>query len=243
MKHNTALTISGILTAFVLVVIGGVVVSVYGFGQNDLALPLASETVQNNQQTSPPVDQLVGDNQVLPSAQQQNPGSVSLQLSVDPAAALVTAQSVAGNGAVLKGIPQLVNLEGKMAYEVSFDQGTIYVDATSGQVLFNGTQPQLPAQPQAGQQVDVQLAGQIAANYLGENDIVSVELVNYNSNTMAYRVSFQSGNVVFVDMTGQVIYYQLYSLPYSGSSGGGIPTSSGEDGHDGEGGGFEDDDD
>ena len=36
--------------------------------------------------------------------------------------------------------PELVRFEGKVAYEVGFTRGVVYVDATSGAVLFNGTQ-------------------------------------------------------------------------------------------------------
>ena len=51
--------------------------------------------------------------------------------------------------------PELVLFEGKVAYEVGFTRGVVYVDANDGTVLFNGThgnggQPSggTPTQPQ-----------------------------------------------------------------------------------------------
>ena len=45
----------------------------------------------------------------------------------------------AAPGAVLLSQPELVNFQGVMAYEVALDQGLVYVDATTGQILYNGT--------------------------------------------------------------------------------------------------------
>lgn len=41
-------------------------------------------------------------------------------------------------GASLARTPELVNFQGAVAFEVVLDAGTLYIDATSGQVLFNG---------------------------------------------------------------------------------------------------------
>nr|WP_290670511.1 PepSY domain-containing protein [Ardenticatena sp.] len=62
------------------------------------------------------------------------------QYPVTAAQAAGIAQSVA-NGAALTGQPELVLFEGTPAYEVPFDRGMIYVDATTGAVLYNGTTP------------------------------------------------------------------------------------------------------
>ncbi len=42
-------------------------------------------------------------------------------------------------GASLLQQPRLVNLQGTAAYEVLLDRGQVFVDATSGQVLYDGT--------------------------------------------------------------------------------------------------------
>jgi hypothetical protein len=213
MKSNTALTISAILTAFVLVVIGGVVVTAYAAGQNNNSQTLASapQAASSDQQAS--IAQASQQLQQVDNNQQVT-SPAAPQLPVDAVTALATARSVAVSAAVPKGAPQLVSFEGKTAYEVSFEQGMIYVDANTGQVLFNGTQPQ------SAPQIDVQAAAQIAANYLGESDVSDVQLVNFNGVTV-YQVSFFSGNVVFVTPTGQVAYVQMAASANSGGAGGG----------------------
>lgn len=72
----------------------------------------------------------------------ERPAAPTYPVSADDAAsiALTTAP-----GAALTADPRLVNVNGTAAYEVALDQGMVYVDATSGQVLYNsatGTQPQ-----------------------------------------------------------------------------------------------------
>jgi len=44
----------------------------------------------------------------------------------------------AAPGATLTRQPELVDFQGTAAYEVSLDRGMVYVDANSGQVLYNG---------------------------------------------------------------------------------------------------------
>ena len=41
-------------------------------------------------------------------------------------------------GANLARTPELVNFQGGAAFEVVLDAGTLYIDAASGQVLYNG---------------------------------------------------------------------------------------------------------
>jgi len=51
----------------------------------------------------------------------------------------------ASPGAVLRATPELVSFQATVAYEVHLDRGLIYVDATTGKVLYNGApvpQPQ-----------------------------------------------------------------------------------------------------
>ncbi len=40
-------------------------------------------------------------------------------------------------GATLNGMPTLVNLQGTVAYRVQLDRGVVYVNATTGQILYN----------------------------------------------------------------------------------------------------------
>jgi uncharacterized membrane protein YkoI len=74
-----------------------------------------------------------------PSSQQsQSQGSVNgngYALSSDDAAN--TALSSVPGSSLLQQ-PRLVNFNGTVAYEVWLDKGYVYVDATSGQVIYNG---------------------------------------------------------------------------------------------------------
>jgi uncharacterized membrane protein YkoI len=49
-------------------------------------------------------------------------------------------------GATILSVPELVNYQGIVAYEVRLDSGIVYVDASNGAVLYNGAaQAQVPA--------------------------------------------------------------------------------------------------
>jgi uncharacterized membrane protein YkoI len=61
----------------------------------------------------------------------------AVAVSADSAAAI--ASGVAYNNQAMVRAPELVLFQGQVAYEVVFKHGSIYVDANSGQVLFNGT--------------------------------------------------------------------------------------------------------
>lgn len=61
----------------------------------------------------------------------------------------------------------------------------------------------LPAQAQVVQ-VTHQEAASIAANFLGQNDVYSVENVVWNE-VDAYKVVFSSGTIVYVSMDGQIL--------------------------------------
>jgi hypothetical protein len=57
-------------------------------------------------------------------------------------------------GATVQGTPELVDFEGTVSYEVVLDQGTIYIDANSGTVLYDGTATKDAVQPAAPSRYD-----------------------------------------------------------------------------------------
>lgn len=61
----------------------------------------------------------------------------------------------------------------------------------------------LPMQDQLAQ-VTHQEAANIAANFLGQNDLYSVENAAWNG-VDAYKVVFSSGTIVYVSMDGQIL--------------------------------------
>ncbi len=176
MTQKTALVLSVILTAFVLVVGGGLVARV---SQPEAASAAAPVTVpptstpnvdvtaqlqdimqqreaqyrqlldQANQRLSDMNKQLAAASaaQAASQAAKSAPSAVPAP-AAQPAQPLIalsaeTARNIAitaSNNATLIREPELVRFEGKVAYEVGFTRGAIYVDAATGAVLFNGTQ-------------------------------------------------------------------------------------------------------
>jgi hypothetical protein len=109
MNQRMALILAGGLTAFMLVVVGAVA-----------ALVLAKPAAVLNAQA--------------PAAMQPVSAN-SVRLSADQAAQIALN---AAPGATLTNTPDLVSFQGTVAFEVILNHGTIYVDANTGQVLYNG---------------------------------------------------------------------------------------------------------
>ncbi len=186
MKRTTVL-ISAALTAFVLVIIGGIVALVAQNSPNTATsedttgqttqpqqvtvqtttqlpqqstvqtttqLPQQSTvqtttqlpqqvTAQLPQQPTAQLPQQVMEQATVQATIQATPisGDTSPQTATDrihPDQATAIALGVVPNTAQPIGVPELVNFEGTVAYEVIFDQGMVYVDATAGDILYNG---------------------------------------------------------------------------------------------------------
>ena len=141
--------------------------------------------------------------------------------AADPAAtqfspehAAEVADSAALSGATRTGEPALVNFEGSVAYEIPYDYGNIYVDATTGDLIFNGTINLEPSPITAEQ------AAQIAAGYMGRSDVYHVEVVPLYDQ-MVFRVKFSNSDAVFVDQYGTILLVRLAPSDGSGNSGSG----------------------
>ncbi|MBI4786946.1 MAG: PepSY domain-containing protein [Chloroflexi bacterium] len=112
MSQRMAILIAGALTVFVLVLTTGVAVSV---ATKSLAVAPA-----------------------LPQSQVSLIGQASSATVVQISASQAT--QIALNAvprAKLERAPELVSFQGAVAYEVVLDQSTLYVDANTGNVLFN----------------------------------------------------------------------------------------------------------
>jgi hypothetical protein len=118
MTQRFALIIASALTAFVLVLMLGV------------GLTVGARSVVEAQAATPVTAIQVAEQLVVPA-----PAAVKPQLSADQAARI--AMNLASNTQLTR-TPELVNLQGALAYEVVLNQGIIYVDANSGKVLVNG---------------------------------------------------------------------------------------------------------
>jgi hypothetical protein len=235
MIQKPALVLSVALTAFVVFTLSGLV---RVFASGSTAGSTASEGAVSAE-ISPELVQLISDrelaytemidqaNQQLeqaqaalaaataPSAGEQN--AVGVQISAQQALEVASGSAIVG--AQLAGEPQLVNFEGAVAYEVPFDIGNIYIDATTGELLFNGTVNLLPSP------ITQEQAAQIAAGYLGRSDIYRIEILQLNG-VDVFRVKFLNSDAVFVDLYGQILLVRL--APTGSSSQAGEGSSQGE---------------
>jgi hypothetical protein len=183
MTQRVAIILSAILTAFLLVVGGGVVARISSNPQPAEAAPVATLVPASVPTGTPAPDinaqvealiqeretqyraliqqandrlQAAYDQQAAaqaaasqaaprtttaaarPAAPAAQPAAApAVAVSADAAAGIATA--VAGGNKTIVRAPELVLFGGVIAYEVVFKHGSIYVDANSGQVLFNGT--------------------------------------------------------------------------------------------------------
>ncbi len=84
-------------------------------------------------------DQLAAAQQALAAQQNTNVAqATSAQYAVSVAQATQTAL-IAAPGSTLVDSPTLASYKGNAAYKVVLDRGTIYIDANSGAVLYDGT--------------------------------------------------------------------------------------------------------
>lgn len=221
MIQKPALLISIGLTAFIVFMLSGLLTALAagtGPASNQAAVDASAAT-----QISPELAQLIAEREaayieMINQANQRlanGEGAVAASNSTDPgtqvspesATEIALASALAGS--LISGEAQLVNFEGSVAYEVPFDLGNIYIDAATGELLFNGT---IDLQPSP---VTQEQAAQIAANYLGRTDIYRIEIEQLNG-TDVFRVKFLNGDAVFVDPFGQIL---LVRLAPTGSSG------------------------
>jgi uncharacterized membrane protein YkoI len=131
---------------------------------------------------------------------------------VDPAPAyavsLLQARDLALStvpGATLSRDPELVNYQGIPAYEVVLNSGTLYIDAQTAAVLFNGAAQQAVT----GGPVDADQAAAIAVQYLGGGEVRKVKRERERG-IEVYEVKFSDGSEVYVVAeTGQVAYAEI----------------------------------
>ncbi len=116
--------------------------------------------------------------------------------AISPEVAGQLAQNVADAGQKLIKPPELVDFQGKTAYEALFDKGSIYVDAQDGTILFNATVPQ---------QITADQAAQIVEDYMNYKNVLQVDLIHMGTQAL-YRVILQNGYIAYVDTTGQITH-------------------------------------
>jgi len=135
MGQRIAFVIAAGMAAFTAVLVGALLSYVVLKGPTGAAASLPQQPAAA---PAPNIGGTQGDTQPQqPQDQQQGGSDNSTGYPVSPDQAANIAQNVAP-GATLLQQPRLVNVSGTIAYEVKLSQGLVYVDATTGQVLYNG---------------------------------------------------------------------------------------------------------
>lgn len=150
LTRKLALLLAAGLTAFTLVAAGALIS--YNAAQPQAAAAQTQAQTQTQSQVQQPAAATAPD--TLTSAQQtnnaaQNPGDqAQAQTATGNVPAAAPAYPISAEQAAslalqaaptsfLQTTPMLVNFDGTVAYEVGLDQGQVYINATTGEVLYN----------------------------------------------------------------------------------------------------------
>jgi len=143
MSQRTGLIIAVILTAFILVVGGALV----GRTTQPEKSPVETAAIQQSAAVQQLMERESAYQDLTRQANerlQQAYAKLQAQATATSPAYLFSPEQAANialqlaPGAVLLNVPELVDFQGAMAYKVSLNTGLVYIDANSGQVLFNG---------------------------------------------------------------------------------------------------------
>lgn len=130
-----------------------------------------------------------------------------------PAYALTTAQAAAvalkaAPGTALMRTPELVDFQGKVAYEVVLSRGKVYVEPNSGDVLYNGATTAMADSP-VNRPVNEDEAVQIATAYLQNNGNTSEAVGTRFGRAQGMRlfeITFADATRVYVNArTGEIV--------------------------------------
>ena len=210
MKNKTII-LTSVFIAAVLITVGiGVVTNVNALNSTVTPSPTIAPVETNLREEA--YQQLISDaNAKIVLANQQ----IEAFLSVTPEADndentpyLFTAEQAAALAMNIAGVlpnqlPELVIFNNVPAFEVTYGNGKVYIDAESGKILYNGLQAQTT-------QINADQAVNIATSYMGRTDVVSIDVTSLDGKTV-YVIGFSDGTLVYVDTTGQIVAIQLPS--------------------------------
>ncbi len=217
MKQKPAFFISAALSVFILALIGGVVafagqpasLDANAFSDAEVAQLLANQEAVYSQMIDD-ANQQISQAQSVINDMQSGSADQAMAESISAEAAMQMASEVTGQ--LPSGAAELVNFEGAVAYEVPFLAGNVYLDAVSGELLFNGTITVVPAD------ISAERAAQLATAYMGKNTIYKVEQTALNGE-LVYRVKFINGDAVFVSLKGNLLLVRLANADQTASNG------------------------
>ena len=150
------------------------------------------------------------------SVQQTAPQSAAPQAAVSVEQAVKIGLTAANNWASIENTqPELVDYQGKAAYEVKFSNGgNAYIDSQDGSLLYNSLTGS------AKEVITEDQAAKAAQTYLKGGGVFKVQRAQYNGQP-AYRVIFDVGHRIYVGLGGDILYVELYSVVASSGGGGG----------------------
>jgi uncharacterized membrane protein YkoI len=229
MKSKTVLFASIFVTVFILVLGVGVVRAMNAINKPKEAPALTALPVEAQQQIAEreaAYSNLIAEanqrietlnNQVTELQKGNEPAAQQTQTISFEKAAQLAIDSTEDKEALLK-LPELVDYQGTPAYEVTLQNGVVYINAQTGEILFSSVKAKISSEK----------AGAIAGEFLGGMNpkYADIKLVNLNG-VEIYRVTFSGDKeyIVFIDLTGNVIKAQV--LEYTGGGGGGGGSTSG----------------
>ncbi|MBI9050915.1 MAG: hypothetical protein JEZ00_15950 [Anaerolineaceae bacterium] len=169
------------------------------------------------------------------TANQSTAAEVQMVSLLAPDQAVNIALAAVEDDDALTQLPELVNYEGRQAYEVKMTNGVLYIDAETGVILFNNVP----------ERINGEQAAEIVGVYLGGMDpryaVVTKTILN---GTEIYKVVFNN-YTVFVDPYGEVVSAQVYRYisDDNNNDSTGSSSSSSSDDHDDDHDEHEEDDD
>jgi uncharacterized membrane protein YkoI len=216
MNKKSIFILSIVITAFLLATAGGI--ARVASAKSSAAQPASTEAQYTGVEVQQALDQqAVTYQQAIAQANQQLEQAnreiqrLSEQLSseitntavpiysVTADQALQIAMTLTGNEISLLKNPELVNYNSRAAYEVSFDKGVVYVDAETGEVLFNSVL--IP--------ISEQKAIEIAMQYMMSNQVTAVKTAAFHG-LQVFKISFSSNYVVYIDqLNGQIVAVEV----------------------------------
>jgi TolA-binding protein len=124
--------------------------------------------------------------------------------AVDPGAQPATSQDSTADGSVQQSLQ-----EREAAYQKTIEEANNRIQELQRQL------EAAQQQSQTTSAVTPEQAAQIAANFLGQGNIFSVENANI-AGVGAYKVNFSSGETIYVSLNGAVISVQMPVAPIFG---------------------------
>jgi uncharacterized membrane protein YkoI len=135
MTQKFAYILAAGMAAFMIVLLGALGAYIVLHGQDGTAASAVAANVTTPLQSTAPNSARSGDLGMSDDSGQSSEGT-TYPISAEQAGNIALSSVP---GASLLQQPQLVNLQGTAAYEVLLDRGQVFVDASSGQVLYDGT--------------------------------------------------------------------------------------------------------